>query len=67
MKFTLKTVVLIALLAFYVVIILSNFSSFEGFTSADSSDLQNTVTSGASTVAEPVVSPTPSKSSKPST
>lgn len=35
MKFTLKTVILIALMAFYIVIILSNFSSLEGFESLD--------------------------------
>lgn len=50
MKFTLKTVILIALLAFYIVIILSNFSNFEGFTSSDSLTIHNnSVITGAST------------------
>jgi hypothetical protein len=50
MKVTLKNIFLVALMAFYVIIILSNFSSFEGFVASDSTILDRTVTSESSTV-----------------
>ena len=38
MKITLKTIVLVSLLVFYLVIIFSNFRSYEGLTNEDSVD-----------------------------
>lgn len=35
MKITLKTIVLAALLAFFIIIIISNFSNLEGFSASD--------------------------------
>jgi len=48
MKITLKTIVLIVLLAFFIAIVLSNFSNLEGFVAADSTILSDSVISEAS-------------------
>ena len=57
MKITLKTVVLVFLLAFYVLIIISNFSNLEGFVASDSTTLGNTVDKEASKVVPSGTSP----------
>jgi uncharacterized membrane protein YoaK (UPF0700 family) len=62
MKITLKNVVLVLLIVFYLVIILSNFSSTEGFEASTDTSLTNNIVEHSSTVA-----PTASKKSTTST
>jgi len=51
MKITLKNVVLVLLIVFYLVIILSNFSSTEGFEASTDTSLTNNIVEQSSTVA----------------
>jgi len=60
MKITLKNVVLVLLIVFYLVIILSNFSSTEGFEASTDTSLTNNIVEQSSTVA-------PTGSKKPTT
>lgn len=66
MKITLKTIVLIALLAFFILIVVSNFSNLEGFTATESNRLPQSVTSQASTV-DTITTNKPTKSNAPTT